>query len=71
MTSSHAVINALSSPAATQQLQSFRAVPDLLTKWQQTNAMLVQATLHAGFRDWLQRTGNLRHQVGELAQPTW
>jgi len=46
MTSSHAVINALSSPAATQQLQSFQAVPDLLTKWQQTNAMLVQATLH-------------------------
>lgn len=46
MTSSHAVIDALSSPAAVQQLQSFQTVPDLLTKWQQTNAMLVQATLH-------------------------
>ena len=31
----------------------------------------VQATLHAGFRDWLQRTGNLRQVTDLLGQPTW
>ncbi|KOO34934.1 tbcc domain-containing protein 1 [Chrysochromulina tobinii] len=31
----------------------------------------VQATLHAGFRDWLQRTGNLRQVTDLMAQPTW
>ena len=46
MTSSHLVLEALSSPAAVQQLSTLKAAPDTLTKWQQTNAMLVQATLH-------------------------
>ena len=31
----------------------------------------VQATLHAGFRDWLQRTGNLRQVTDLMGQPTW
>jgi len=31
----------------------------------------VQATLHAGFKDWLQRTGNLRQVTDLMAQATW
>ena len=47
MTSSHLILEALQSPTAVAQLSAVRNAPDTLTKWQQTNAMLVQATLHA------------------------
>lgn len=31
----------------------------------------VQATLHAGFKDWLQRTGNARQITDLMAMQTW
>jgi len=31
----------------------------------------VQAALQAGFKDWLQRTGNIRQVTDLMAQPSW
>ena len=31
----------------------------------------VQATLHTGFKEWLQRTGNIRQVTDLMAQPSW
>ena len=31
----------------------------------------VQATVHAGFKDWLQRTGNIRQVTDLMAQQSW
>ena len=45
MTSNHLILESLQLPAVASQLTSLRASTDLLTKWQQTNAMLVQATM--------------------------
>ena len=47
LTSSHLIIGQLESATATQQLNAVRAGGDILTKWGQANAVLVQATLQA------------------------
>ena len=47
LTSSHLIIGQLESDTATQQLNAVRAGGDMLTKWGQANAVLVQATLKA------------------------
>jgi len=48
LTSNHLILSELESPAAKQQLNAVRDnAPDVLTKWQQTNAVLVHATLRA------------------------
>lgn len=46
MTSSHMILQTLQAPTTVAQLTSVRNAPDTLTKWQQSNATLVQATLH-------------------------
>ena len=46
MTSSHMILQSLQSPTTVSQLSAVRNAPDTLTKWQQSNATLVQATMH-------------------------
>ena len=46
MTSSHMILQTLQSPTTVAQLSAVRNAPDTLTKWQQANATLVQATMH-------------------------
>lgn len=45
LTSNHLILGELESPAAKQQLNAVRAGGDILSKWQQANAVLVHATL--------------------------
>ncbi len=45
LTSNHLIIGELESAAARQQLNAVRTGGDILTKWQQANAVLVHATL--------------------------
>ena len=45
LTSNHLILGELESPATTSQLAAARGSGDVLSKWQHTNGLLVQATL--------------------------